>query len=451
MSPPQFDDQLVYLLSNVRHIQQHVPSAVEPEGHQKKHLNLLDGIALLLVTGDKGDVAAVSFVHTGTSIEFFYAKNRPCTPQETAYIQKLLEMTRSFKTSESGVWVSRVLELVIQTCVKKVKGRMRKITNELKKIGFSSSLRLENLNNLPIWRETDRKGEIVEAYRRTFPSQKPEEGVSDRDILLRYFRGLFTVSGPEGQIEGAKAAVFLSRYIGIALRTDPIIGNATIVRRIQKLGDYAGAVQTLVKMLLDPAIYGFRHAIKFTEVKPAGQSIQLMPKNFLKVLNDYAIRRGKSRVQWKDLCHSFPSLNNRVEPGDGDMKVTTSIHCECTIATYLLNRAAGRPTAFEIGVSKHCCWLCEKYLSVLVEPDDSSILAPSSSFIVSGYQGKIHSGWHPPHWPPRAFNRMIGLVEGEIEEILGSITRTNRSDSFPRSPISEDSDIEVGDIKNSWF
>ncbi|KAH0556571.1 hypothetical protein GP486_005574 [Trichoglossum hirsutum] len=237
MSSPQFNDQLVYLLSNLQHIQQHIPSVPEPKGNQKKHLNLLDRIALLLVTEDKGDVAAVSFVHTSTSIEFYYAKNRPCTPQETAYIQKLLEMTRSFKTSESGVWVGRVLELVVRTCTKKVRGRMRKITNELEKIGFSSSLRLEDLKNLPIWRETDRKGEIVEAYRRTFPSQKPEEGVSDRDILFSFTKPLY-------------------RYGDLLSK----------IRRIQKLGDYAGAVQKLVKMLLDPAIYGFRQAIKFTEV-----------------------------------------------------------------------------------------------------------------------------------------------------------------------------------------
>jgi hypothetical protein len=31
-------------------------------------------------------------------------------------------------------------------------------------------------------------------------------------------------------------------------------------------GDYAGAVQTLMRMLSAPAIYDFRQAIKFTEV-----------------------------------------------------------------------------------------------------------------------------------------------------------------------------------------
>jgi hypothetical protein len=217
MSSPQFDDQLVYLLSNLRHIRQHVPPVPKWMDNQKKHLNLLDGIALLLVTEGKGDVAAVSFVHTSTSIEFYYSKNRLCTPQETAYVQRLLEMAGSFEPSERRAWVGRVLELVIQACFKKVKGRMRKITNELKKIGFSSSLRLEDLNNLPIWRETDRKGEIVEAYRRTFPSKKPEEGVSDRDILFRYFGGLFEVMGSEGQIGGAKAAICLSCNIGMAI------------------------------------------------------------------------------------------------------------------------------------------------------------------------------------------------------------------------------------------
>src|SRR5271156_2873240 len=89
--PATFDTELAYALSETRYIRQHAPTVPILSDIQRKHLNLLDGIALLLVTEDRSDVAAVSFLHTSKSIEFYYAKNRPCTASETAYIESLLE------------------------------------------------------------------------------------------------------------------------------------------------------------------------------------------------------------------------------------------------------------------------------------------------------------------------------------------------------------------------
>ena len=84
-SPPvQFDDELVYALSSVRHIREHAPTIPDVATDQKKYLSLTGGIALLLVTEDKADVTAASFVQVSTSVDFYYAKNRLCTP---AYIE----------------------------------------------------------------------------------------------------------------------------------------------------------------------------------------------------------------------------------------------------------------------------------------------------------------------------------------------------------------------------
>ena len=48
-----------------------------------ERLNIVvDGIALYLVTDDKSDLAVVSFLQTPTSIDFFYAKNRPIVSAE---------------------------------------------------------------------------------------------------------------------------------------------------------------------------------------------------------------------------------------------------------------------------------------------------------------------------------------------------------------------------------
>jgi hypothetical protein len=58
-----------------------------------------------------------------------------------------------------------------------------------------------------------------------------------------------------------------------------------------------------------------------------------------------------------------------------------------------------RPTFINIGISKYSCWLCEKYLELLVQ--NESGFTPDMKVAVSGYQGKIQSGWTvPPNGPP---------------------------------------------------
>jgi OTT_1508-like deaminase len=160
--------------------------------------------------------------------------------------------------------------------------------------------------------------------------------------------------------------------------------------------------------------------------------MHLMPRNFLEIINNYAASNGKPTIEWGDICNSFPSLSTEV-PQKGDMKVTTSVHCECTVASYLLENIPAQ-SIFEIGISKRSCWLCGRYLGFLAEPDGSTRAA---KFVVSGFQGKIHAGWRPPASPVEVVGRMIGLIAHEMDEILGNIQQTNRSDSFPGSPDEE--------------
>ena len=49
---------------SIRYIREHAPTVPEPTAIEKKHLDLADGIALLLVTEDTTDAAAVSFIQT---------------------------------------------------------------------------------------------------------------------------------------------------------------------------------------------------------------------------------------------------------------------------------------------------------------------------------------------------------------------------------------------------
>src|SRR5438876_7617688 len=99
MSCPSFD-KLLFALSCISHIRQRTPREPSLTAQQKKYLSLLDGISLLLVTEDKADVAAVSFLQTSQSIDFYYSKNRPS--YLTEYIESLLGILRVYEPSKRG-------------------------------------------------------------------------------------------------------------------------------------------------------------------------------------------------------------------------------------------------------------------------------------------------------------------------------------------------------------
>jgi hypothetical protein len=162
--------------------------------------------------------------------------------------------------------------------------------------------------------------------------------------------------------------------------------------------------------------------------------VYLVLRNFLHIINAYADSRKTRHIEWDELTEAYPSLENTVEPKDGNTSVTMSVHCECTLAIRLLLEYANRrtpPKFAEIGISKYSCWLCQKYLDFLFS-------ASEMRFIVTGYQGKMQAGWIPPHGPANARNDIIRLIQHEMDEILESVERKRRSDSHPREPGLED-------------
>ena len=117
--PATFNTELAYALSETRYVREHAPTVPILSDIQRKHLDLLDGIALLLVTEHRSDVAAVSFLHTSTSIEFYYAKNRPCTASERGYIESLLGLVRNYDPSRKAEYIRNTLDKITRMCVGK--------------------------------------------------------------------------------------------------------------------------------------------------------------------------------------------------------------------------------------------------------------------------------------------------------------------------------------------
>lgn len=132
-TPKKFEHELAFAVSCVRRIRKHAPTESKVNEQQKKHLNLLHGIALFLVTDDKSDVAAVSFLQAPTFVEFFYAKNRPSAASEYQYVESMLGLMRTFDRSKRGQYTLRITRMAVLKCIRKVRNGVKKVVRELGK------------------------------------------------------------------------------------------------------------------------------------------------------------------------------------------------------------------------------------------------------------------------------------------------------------------------------
>lgn len=135
MLPPtesEFNRQ-IYILASVCHIKEHV-SRPPPQcsSVEKKHLRLLDYIALLLVTKSRGDVAAVRMELTATSLKFYFAKNKPYDSSTLSFVNRMLKI---LKEQPLRFMHKSMLMMVMVVCVEKVSARIKKSQKAIEEAG----------------------------------------------------------------------------------------------------------------------------------------------------------------------------------------------------------------------------------------------------------------------------------------------------------------------------
>ena len=274
-SKPPSLDELIHALSSVLRIREPAPiqSYAWIPNLQKKHLSLLDAVALLLVV-DKTDAVAVSFLEDRTSIEFYFARNCLCTTDITEYIESLLEEVRNYKSSEKIKFVRNLIRKVASMCLKKIRNRIWKVSVELANSGIQLEMLSddESINNIGIWQLTGApEGATAKAFAKAYlrsPLKAEQFNQCDKTLLVLYFRFALRMnisieelrSNPCGVLE----LLTLSYHIGCALNKDPILNNTALIHRIQRLGDYYGAVRTIARALEVPVMLG--KEIRFIEV-----------------------------------------------------------------------------------------------------------------------------------------------------------------------------------------
>lgn len=103
-----------------------------------RHLEFLNLLSLLLVTDSAGDVAAAMFrVLSKDRLELHYAKNRPCTNKENAYIHSIFDIVSREERRDHDLLCWDILAQVIPGCKRKIGSRMKKVCLRLKELSPS--------------------------------------------------------------------------------------------------------------------------------------------------------------------------------------------------------------------------------------------------------------------------------------------------------------------------
>lgn len=159
MDPPQVMSkpalaEIIYAISNISFRHEYRPPSLPSSSpkmqlnllpkRQKSHLELLNLLAVLLVTEASHDVAAVSLHRTvDNKITLCYAKNRPLSLEETFYVINLLAISTNPNTTIKEKKVA-LLTIVVKTCWKKILSRVQAIRKRLESLGRDSAFKRAN-------------------------------------------------------------------------------------------------------------------------------------------------------------------------------------------------------------------------------------------------------------------------------------------------------------------
>lgn len=258
-------DEKVYALSKIVHKVKFRNNRSEKyTSSQRKHLRLLDDIALLMVTESGSDVAAVSFEQRATEVNFYFAKNRPATTRELTYIRELAILAQNSETTNR---IDSIFNEVVRVCWPKILSRFDKMMRVLTNLPPAARCFQDETNGdldrhlqkeLGVWYDTQSgPAVLVDKFllhlcRMAAPKkqQVPDLAALSQIIRVAHATGSFKFV----KIVGGKESVEYTVYPNEALAT-----------RMRLLGDYFGAVKRIVRSA--DSIIGKKHAkIRMQEV-----------------------------------------------------------------------------------------------------------------------------------------------------------------------------------------
>lgn len=246
-------DEKVYALSKIVHtVKFRNNRSNQYTTSQRKHLRLLDDIALLLVTESGSNVAAVSFEQRPTEIVFYYAKNRPATTEEIEYLQKITTIARYSAKTQSSETINRtesIFDEVLRMCRPKILSRFNKLLRVLAKLPRAAR-----------YFDDDSNGDLARHIKKAMGAwyDTAEDALDFVDSFLSHLAGLATPKNQPApslsqlaqiiRVAHATGSFKIVKTVDGEQTTDyPVYPNEALAKRIRLLGDYFGAVKRIVR------------------------------------------------------------------------------------------------------------------------------------------------------------------------------------------------------------
>ena len=194
-----------------------------------EHVQLLDGISLLLVFAPREDVAATTFWVTQKEITLLWAKNTEVTePNELGYIEKL------FHYVKNGENMDKMLDIVIPACRAKILGRFKALAQQ-----FDPSV--DN------WHFTQAANEALKEAHKTFVQCSL---IKPKDSLIDHLNGFVSTAR---LLTKGRPDFYFSKVLRFAwtlcTRTSlEAIVDPKKLNRINKVGDYCRILWSLAAL-----------------------------------------------------------------------------------------------------------------------------------------------------------------------------------------------------------
>ena len=365
----------------------------------KVDMQLLNFIALLLVMKDQGDAAAVTMEHLPNALNFYYSKNSPCPPELGEYIQRLITHCASVEVVH---FTKLFFDEVINSCRPKVKSRLDKC-----KTAINS---LKNIKNIEF------TGEVAAQQPRSAKYVKNYRGKSFNEVAQAFLERLMNYEMEFHKEDSWRAMYELcvdAYYIG---KEEGLKQHPTLISRIKKLGDYYGAVRLIRDRLRLPALRHLQKSISFIEIKPPQPRVVEVSDNIIKILNDNAQKNGLDVIDAVEYERRF---SQPVQTNDKPQQITIFSHCELTLALHFYEKMTGKQHFMKMGTSKGCCWICEKFINTISQPNREKRVVVEMSH---NNQGKIHAGWGMPDKTPNDVAEKIrNAVTGSLLDIQQTV------------------------------
>lgn len=402
-----------------------------PDASPDNHLELLNLLSLLLVTGSAGDVAAAMFrVLSKDRLELHYAKNRPCTNKENAYIRSIFDIVSREKRRDRHLLCWDILAQVIPGCKRKIKSRMKKVCLRLKEL--SPSLVTNGSASFVIC-EGGCTTETDEMLHRTLGQDTFASTRTVPQLLRQWFDHLLK-KPDKGSTVWHVGSVYhtlsLAFYIGHAPQMEQIL-DAQLLRRVRKLGDYYGAALVLIRNAELLPRDQLRQ-LRIVEAVPPTPDLRLLCTNQVDRINVWARYIGELEVSEADLRLAFLEMDKI--PSNPASTHTVCVHCECTLLLKMIrikstaaSPSAPTPMLLEMGVSKSSCFMCREFITAVQKVYHITVL-------VSSCHGKHVAGCSLPQSAPAVLRDLMGKrIMDEMGDILQRAARKCKSDSIPRA------------------